>query len=708
MRETSARRSGVLLLVVGLVVGCATGASRGRSLAAEDGGGGPGPWAAEAHPRETWERTWEEALARCGPASLPEGWPRRAEDDAEALLAPFLECASGGDFLALQEGVDMPLLVERLGPWHAVRLGALGPVRADAVALLNRQRAAFLVDASERYGVAYAQVLALFVLHSTYDDELREVLGLLAREGQLAQTLGAMPAVREELEARGLGPSAWRERDFQWRDVGRGLGRAARDALASGAVGDGARYMDLWSKRQRLPPPYQRALEEVEHALTVRHFAPGQVALGGFDSLTFGVPLGFYGLVAGTGQGLSSLVKGEYEQATRELAPAALWVALHTGTRGARAWAGVRGTSGGTGARGLLEPRLRALRDLAAELETRLGVEGLRELAGYLRARREAGELVAVGGMEAALALHEARGDVARAQAWMAQAERPGRTPGTSAIAHRASLRDPALSKSLTSLVDEGAGLTPEVLRARLAGVEGEAALARLPVEMAVLERQWPLLEAPAPGAQGHPLWAEYVAYYEQRLGEMRQGRTTRGPLTWEGYERMRGLFARGLAYERTMVELLRADAALPRAQRRWLRDFESPRVETYVGVWKPESGLRFADVLVIEQQPPPPGQPPRVETFSFKSRDLSLMDEKALKTRMVADAGEAWAYYGDVLDIRRPSLRLLLPSHEVIAVQRVRLFYEGGRLRPGKVGNLGAIGVDVQQAVPGVSVWLQ
>ena len=49
---------------------------------------------------------------------------------------------------------------------------------------------------------------------------------------------------------------------------------------------------------------------------------------------------------------------------------------------------------------------------------------------------------------------------------------------------------------------------------------------------------------------------------------------------------------------------LLQADAALPKAQRRFLQDFEQPRIETNVGVAKPgESGVRYADVLVSQVQ---------------------------------------------------------------------------------------------------------
>jgi hypothetical protein len=117
--------------------------------------------------------------------------------------------------------------------------------------------------------------------------------------------------------------------------------------------------------------------------------------------------------------------------------------------------------------------------------------------------------------------------------------------------------------------------------------------------------------------------------------------------------------------------------------------------------VRKPKAGLRFADVLVIEQKPPS-GQPPRVETFSFKSRDFSQLNEKALEAQMKADASEALAYYGETLDIRRPGLEL------GVEVQRVRLIYEGGGLMPKKVDNLDAVVNGARKAVPGVEVFFQ
>jgi hypothetical protein len=154
--------------------------------------------------------TEPQGRATCGGLVVPPDWPDFSSGDGEALLAPFLTCASPAEFVALQQCVDMPRLLEALDDWRAVLLGALGPVREDAAHLLQRKRATFLVSATERYGTFHAEVFALFVLHSAHDDEVDAVLRLLARDKQLAQTLALMPAVREELRARGL-PLSGRE-----------------------------------------------------------------------------------------------------------------------------------------------------------------------------------------------------------------------------------------------------------------------------------------------------------------------------------------------------------------------------------------------------------------------------------------------------------------------------------------------------------------
>ena len=644
----------------------------------------------------------------CGGETVPPGWPDFSSDDREALLAPFLACTSPAEFLALQERVDMPRLVASLDDWRAVRLGAQGTPREDAARLLNRKRTSFLVEATEDYGTVRTEVLAAFVVNSAHDDDLREILFLLSQDKRLEELLGLLPAFQVALEKRGLKPTARSDRDFEWKDVGRGLARAGRDALSSSPMsGDGAAFA-FSSVRGQLPPEYQEALDEAEKRWAAQHFSAGNVVLGGFDHLTFGVPLGFYGLLASTGHGAQSLAQGKYEQATRELAPAALLVALYTGSKGVRYLSEARGTPG-MGPRLLtgleaMELRLRALKDTARQLEGLLGVEGLRELARYLQASREAGRFVAVGGADAARALYEARGDVAKARPLMSKA-RPGEAARPSRSSNEA--RGVERLGSLASLVDDGAGHTREVVEAKLSAVELESTGPRLPKDVGVLEKRRPSLDAPPPEARGNPRWREYVDYYEKRLGEVKEGEAAKGPLPWEAYEQMRTWFARGLAFERVMVALLEADAQLPRAQRRFLGDFDKPRIETNVGVRKSGPGLRFADVLVIETGELA-GRPRRVETFSFKSRDLSQLEDKALAAQMKADASEALRHYGERLDIRRNSLQPLLPGGREVQVPRVRLIYEGGDLKPAKVDDLKAVVGDVQDAVPGVEVLFQ
>ena len=144
-----------------------------------------------------------------------------------------------------------------------------------------------------------------------------------------------------------------------------------------------------------------------------------------------------------------------------------------------------------------------------------------------------------------------------------------------------------------------------------------------------------------------------------------------------------------------------------PRAERRFLGDFDKPRVETQVGVRKPDSGLRYADVLVIEDGALG-GRPRRVETFSFKSRELSGLKYEALETQMIEDASEALRYYGETLDIRRGSLHSLLPGGSEVQVPRVRLIYEGDELMPTDVNMLQRAVDATESAVPGVEVVFQ
>ncbi|QAT83444.1 hypothetical protein EJ065_1846 [Corallococcus coralloides] len=649
----------------------------------------------------------------CGGKALPSGWPRLTQ--SREVLAPFLACASPAEFVAMQRGVDMASLVQSLSPWDAVRLGALGPLDEHASEVLTRKRADFIVASVERYGVSYAEVFTLFVLHSAFDDELREVVQRLARDKQLEDTLGAMASVREELKRRSLELEGFPERGERARDVLRGLGRAGRDILSSSLVSGEARYTELMARRGHMPTPYQSAIEEVERALLERHYSPGSVSAGAFDSLTFGVPVGFYHLAVGTGHGAYSLAQGKYEQATRELAPAALAVAVYAGGKGARALVESRG-----GLRRLQMPALdvAGMKALLARLEEQVGINAARDLLRYLQASREGALLAAEWGEAGLLALYEARGNPAKAQAVLmetasreaaqavatrgsagkrpvnldlfeqnaevsaAEAQAASRESSKAATTREGANREPARSSAkrqqfdnLDLFAQDAKVGAAEAAKAKLFLAELESQGPRLPKDAKLLKQMAPKLEEPPPGVEkGAPLWQEYVAYRKRRLKEIQDGDAVKGPLKWEGYEGMRAYYARGMAFERTMIAILKEDAALPRAQRRWLGDFEQPRIETHVGVSKVD--LRYADVLVIEERPPA-GQSPRVETFSFKSRALSSWGRDELTVQVNTDASNAMKYYGGTLKIVRDGMR------QQASVNRVRLVYEGGELLP-------------------------
>ncbi|NRD59514.1 hypothetical protein [Corallococcus exiguus] len=626
----------------------------------------------------------------CG--DVPTGWPHL--DSEDEVLAPFLECTTPAAFLALQRQADMPRLVEALSDWNSVRLGALGPLEAEAARVLLKKRAAFLATAVEKHGLAKAEVLALFVLHTTHDDEVRQLLRLLAKDKLLKRALGAMEVVREELRQRGMALADFPERSFRGGDIARGLGRAADDVAASIPLVGGSRSVDASALPAQFPPPYQEAYREVENAQLLGAFAPGNVALASFDSLTFGVPLGFYHLAAGTAQGGVSLAKGEYEEATRQLAPAALMVGLYAGGKGARA---LRESGVSRLERARLQAvvsRVESLKAVLERLEAQVGESVVGELARYLQQDRDAAILVTEWGEAGALALHETRGNVVQAQASLAvrYREPPSATSTGGGAGRRGGTRP--------SVPPEAAGLPAEVAEAKFKQLEAEFPGERISMNVAELSRHREALRRAVPSEiTAKPLWADYVAYLETRAAEITKGIAEKGPLKWAGYQLLRDRYARGLAFERKMVAILEADAALPRAKRKWLKDFDQPRIETHVGVAKAD--LRFADVLVIEEGPAA-GSQPRVETFSLKSRDLSQMKAKELTAQMTADARDALRYYGETLSIRRPGMEM------EAQIQRVGLIYEGGEMKPVDLEIWRAAAEHAENKIKGVEVSLQ
>jgi len=613
----------------------------------------------------------------CGGKAVPVGWPHLST--SREVLAPFLACASPAEFIELQRGVDMAELVRRLDAEAAVRLGAQGPLLAGTE-WLNRKRAEFIVDTTRDYGLARAEVFTLFIVHSAFSRDLREVLRLLGEDKHLADTVERMGRVREALARRDLRLADFTDRPERLGDAVRGFADAANDALSSSELRRGALALNYYAAKGHLPEPYQQALDELERAEMEAALGPGSVALRSADALTFGVPAGFYNLVAGTCHGVCALSEGRYEQGARELSAAIVLVSLYAGAKVVRSSsADAVSVSGPGGARALPlrlpELGFEGLSAVAERLWARLGGPGVLQLAKYLQADGEAALLVYEGGEAGALGLYEARGDVGKARALMVKAvpERAGPAVGMAGVAGEGAVR------GLAALLDEASGLTREVLEAKL--VEAEASLPgeRLVADLPALERAKPLVEHPARGVtEGDVLWREYVAYYEERVASMKRAQAAgqdvpKPPRTWESYRRFRADLQRGLDYESRRVAMLQAEAAKPPEQRTLLKDFRRPRVVRNAGVRKAD--LRYADVLVIEREVTP-GQPPRVETFSFKSRSLKSMMPQEVQAQAMADARDAMRYYGGTLDLRTPSLGL---RGTPLRVAKVHLVYDAG-----------------------------
>jgi len=68
----------------------------------------------------------------------------------------------------------------------------------------------------------------------------------------------------------------------------------------------------------------------------------------------------------------------------------------------------------------------------------------------------------------------------------------------------------------------------------------------------------------------------------------------------------------------------------------------------------------------------------------------------------MVEDASAALRYYGETLNIRRPGIE------QMAQIQRVRLIYEGGKLKPADPKASRAAVREAQNEVEGVEVSFQ
>jgi len=197
------------------------------------------------------------------------------------------------------------------------------------------------------------------------------------------------------------------------------------------------------------------------------------------------------------------------------------------------------------------------------------------------------------------------------------------------------------------------AEVEPEAVAAKLAQAEVAEASPRMTSHLPTLEEERPVLSNPPAGvAAEESLWQDFVRYCDERIAKLKAQEALPPPLRWAEYQSFRTRFANAMKYQHEFVEQLRADAALPRSQRKLLKDFERPIILENVGVSKnPKLPTRYADVLVFESAP---GQPFRLHSFSVKQRALLQADAQSLQSVFEMDSAEAHAHYGGILEIRR------------------------------------------------------
>ena len=220
-------------------------------------------------------------------------------------------------------------------------------------------------------------------------------------------------------------------------------------------------------------------------------------------------------------------------------------------------------------------------------------------------------------------------------------------------------------------------------VEARLVEAEALEVGSRLPARLEELARHRPSVEKPPPGvATGHPVWAEYVEYWERRYDELAGLRRrpvewgpAKPPLQWPGYQVFRGRMRQALEFQREVAETLRQEAGLPVGTRTWLKELTRPRVDQNVGLAHGKTAtLTYVDQFVVDEASLRPGVQPSVHSFSNKQRDFRVMNTQQSRDCLMMDAQEAQKKYGGAVEVRRPEHPLF--GRDVV-VSRVYVVYD-------------------------------
>lgn len=404
-------------------------------------------------------------LQRCSFAQAPADlttaeakakWITKAMQEDKAgtskeIVKVFKTSQSPGDFLDIQKNLDMPAVLDYLELWDAVQIGALGPV-VNGEDKLNAKRTEFIGDAVHLYGINRAQVFTHFIFGTMYGDDIKKVLSLLAAEAKLKSSILQMESVKALIKQRGIDLSEFKDRSEGIGDAARGLGRGLKDLLTP-PIKKEALGQEYMFRSLDLPQEYQDILRKVEMAEFEGSLTPGNVILGALDQLTFGLSSAAYGLVAGTISGVGNLAKGNLDQGMYELTGATVAVLTFLGVKAYQKLAAgptLKGPAGPgqfviKGFKGAItkeEAMLGAVLQLNPEAQaaagllfSRIGKQGVKDVARYIQADKRAAVLVHEHGLPAVEALQKAKGDVAKARAMLPAAGEVPALPAAAAAA---------------------------------------------------------------------------------------------------------------------------------------------------------------------------------------------------------------------------------------------------------------------------------
>jgi hypothetical protein len=387
-------------------------------------------------------------LQRCSMAQAPSNlttadakakWIDQAMKDNQTgasgeILKVFQSTESRREFLDVQKQLNMAAVIDFLDKWDAIQLGALGPITAG-VDKLNQERADYIVDSTNDYGLERSMIFTLYIFNTMYTDDIKAVLQILASNKRMGQTILKMEPVKTLLTQRGLKLDDFKDRGEKASDFFRGLGTGISNLLGSSEVAKSGTSQRYYSEKFSLPAAYQDVLGKIETGQLEQAMSPGNMALGVFNEATLGIPVGLYGLVTSTVGGVVDLAQGNYEEAGNELTGATLLVLSYLGIKAAARVSPAAEAGAGKSVVGPEGPRQFVIQDFkgpvpkevarlnaivqlssegqatAATLLTRLGDQGVVEVAKYIQADSKAARFVYENGVDGADALQKAKGD---------------------------------------------------------------------------------------------------------------------------------------------------------------------------------------------------------------------------------------------------------------------------------------------------------